>query len=255
MINIDRVRERLDALGLNPNAASQKAELNRDYVRDILRGRIREPSALRLTKLAQALECSPEYLLSDTEGDSASRDRPADDREASVAHSLSRLKSLEKGAPSLSVIFDMLDSVSDSLMLEMAYSTFSTMINEDLAEFLLMSEAEQKVVLGERSGEGPPAAFERRAVLAKSLKLVDEKTYYAALSLGTAWRYVREKETTAPLRDPGVREFLWPLLSAAGVPKDTSSENVRLAIIAAVARLVSPASAAAAADKAALKAG
>jgi transcriptional regulator with XRE-family HTH domain len=65
MIDIERVRKRLEALGLNPNSASQKAGLNRDYVRDILRGRIREPSALRLSKLANALECEPQDLLGD----------------------------------------------------------------------------------------------------------------------------------------------------------------------------------------------
>mgnify|MGYP001809603854 CR=1 FL=1 len=58
-----RILERLAALGLNPNAASEAAGLDRDFVRTILRGKSREPSAERTLKLAKALHCRLEWLV------------------------------------------------------------------------------------------------------------------------------------------------------------------------------------------------
>lgn len=58
-----RIQERLSALGLNALSAAKKAGLGDDFVRDILRGKVRKPSAERLARLAEALECSVNYLL------------------------------------------------------------------------------------------------------------------------------------------------------------------------------------------------
>lgn len=58
-----RLRERMEALGLNPFSVAKKAGVGQDTVRDILRGRVKQPSADRLAKLAQVLECSIYYLL------------------------------------------------------------------------------------------------------------------------------------------------------------------------------------------------
>lgn len=58
-----RLRERMAGLGLNPFSTAKKAGLHPDYVRNILRGKARQPSAERLAKLAEALECSLAYLL------------------------------------------------------------------------------------------------------------------------------------------------------------------------------------------------
>lgn len=59
----ERIRERMDVLGLNPYSAAKKAGLGADYVRDILRGKVKHPTAERLGRLAEALETSLQYLL------------------------------------------------------------------------------------------------------------------------------------------------------------------------------------------------
>lgn len=58
-----RLRERMAAMGLNPFSAAKKAGLHPDYVRNILRGKAKQPSAERLAKLAEALEVSLPYLM------------------------------------------------------------------------------------------------------------------------------------------------------------------------------------------------
>lgn len=75
----DRVQSRLDALGISANKASVDAGLGRDYVRDILRGKVREPSADRLRRLAFVLRCRVLYLLGedDEPGSPRDEDRPA----------------------------------------------------------------------------------------------------------------------------------------------------------------------------------
>jgi transcriptional regulator with XRE-family HTH domain len=60
---IDRLTSQMAVLGLNPSSAARAAHLQQGYVRDILRGRIREPSGLKLSQLAIALQCSPGYLM------------------------------------------------------------------------------------------------------------------------------------------------------------------------------------------------
>jgi len=51
------VRKRMDAKGIGPKALSLKAGLNETYVRDILKGRSRNPRQAHLQNLALALEC------------------------------------------------------------------------------------------------------------------------------------------------------------------------------------------------------
>ena len=58
----DRVQARLDAVGLKARGASLKAGLSGDFVRGILRGQSKSPHYQNLRKLAEVLECSPEYL-------------------------------------------------------------------------------------------------------------------------------------------------------------------------------------------------
>jgi repressor LexA len=57
-----RVREKLDELGLSASEASKKAQLGDTFVRDILNGKSRSPSAVNLQKLAIALDTSPQYF-------------------------------------------------------------------------------------------------------------------------------------------------------------------------------------------------
>jgi transcriptional regulator with XRE-family HTH domain len=64
---VGRIEARMQLLGLNPYSASKKAGLGGDYVRDIIRGRVRNPSIERLGRLAEALDCSLYYLLGQPE--------------------------------------------------------------------------------------------------------------------------------------------------------------------------------------------
>lgn len=63
----ERIQARLEALGLSQLAAAKKAGQNADFVRDILHGRVKDPGAMRLAKLARALETSVSYLLGEAE--------------------------------------------------------------------------------------------------------------------------------------------------------------------------------------------
>jgi transcriptional regulator with XRE-family HTH domain len=52
----------MTALNLNPYSAAKQAGLGPDYVRDILRGRVKNPSSGKLHDLAIALKCTSDYL-------------------------------------------------------------------------------------------------------------------------------------------------------------------------------------------------
>lgn len=62
-----RLKFRMDYLGLNAFQTAKKAGLGDSFVRDILRGRTRSPSAENLAKLAAALDTTPEYFTLETE--------------------------------------------------------------------------------------------------------------------------------------------------------------------------------------------
>lgn len=57
-----RVRERLDALGINPFEAERRANLKRGYVNDLLIGKKTTFREKALPALASALECELDYL-------------------------------------------------------------------------------------------------------------------------------------------------------------------------------------------------
>lgn len=59
-----KIRERLAALGISANEASNKAGLGLSYTNDLLAGRSKRPNMPRLQQLAKnALECDLDYLL------------------------------------------------------------------------------------------------------------------------------------------------------------------------------------------------
>lgn len=60
---IERIQDRMAVLKLNPFSTARKAGLGADYVRDLIRGKVKEPSADRLGRIAEALECSLPYLI------------------------------------------------------------------------------------------------------------------------------------------------------------------------------------------------
>jgi len=57
-----RVRERLDAKGLNPFEAARMAGLERSYVNDLLIGKKQTIREKKLPALASILDCDPDYL-------------------------------------------------------------------------------------------------------------------------------------------------------------------------------------------------
>lgn len=58
-----RVRLRMDTLNMNALQTAKTAGLGDSFVRDILRGKTKSPSAENLAKLAAALETTVEYLI------------------------------------------------------------------------------------------------------------------------------------------------------------------------------------------------
>lgn len=60
-----RVKRRMSDLGLNAYLCAKKAGLGETYVRDIIRGKTRRPSADNLAKLAAVLDTSTKYLMGD----------------------------------------------------------------------------------------------------------------------------------------------------------------------------------------------
>lgn len=59
----ERIRARLEALGINPFEAARRAEVERSYVNDLLIGKKSSMRQAQLAKVAQALECDPDYLI------------------------------------------------------------------------------------------------------------------------------------------------------------------------------------------------
>ncbi|WP_270375995.1 BRO family protein [Marinicauda sp. Alg238-R41] len=64
-VRLDRVRARLDALGLSASAVSRRVSRSgsADILRDIWRGKARRVSAETLFALAEALQCDPAWLI------------------------------------------------------------------------------------------------------------------------------------------------------------------------------------------------
>lgn len=71
----DRVKERLEAVGLSGREASIAAGLSETYVRDILNGKSARPSGVGIAKLAPVLKTTSAYLLEGT-GDAEAQPIP-----------------------------------------------------------------------------------------------------------------------------------------------------------------------------------
>lgn len=63
----DRIKERLRILGITPQEASVAAGLNKDAIRNILRGKSLSPRGITLNAIAKALQCSAEWLHTGSE--------------------------------------------------------------------------------------------------------------------------------------------------------------------------------------------
>lgn len=67
-INTDALEAALSASGMTANAASEAADCERGYVRDLLRGRIREPGAAKLARLEKVLGVEAGELMTPAAG-------------------------------------------------------------------------------------------------------------------------------------------------------------------------------------------
>lgn len=63
----ERLEERLRAAGLTPNAASLKAGLSADAIRNILREGSKSPRHVTVSKIAKVLGCRPAYLTGESD--------------------------------------------------------------------------------------------------------------------------------------------------------------------------------------------
>lgn len=239
MLDVDRLKERLAALDLSPNAASQKAGLGRDYVRDILRGRIKEPSALRLRRLSDVLQCSPEYLLGKEEGTWRFGDHPEpDDRDYSLKVELANSKTLlaSEGSAFLSSFFNLMDSLNDAEFAELSQTTVRSLMGVEVRSRLSLTDAESRLLIGVDDEDDDDGSFERRAVLAKALGAISPQVYASAISLAAFWRHARKLSVEEVFSDEKAQYALEPLLRANGIGPNANKELRRLAIIGTVAR-------------------
>src|SRR5688572_14883471 len=97
----DRIRDRLEELGLSARAASLKAGGSDGMIRNILIGVSENPRGDTLTKIAKVLEVSPEWLLTG-EGPSAPGTRRSDVRPADLPYT--QLGQLPRDLPVLGTV-------------------------------------------------------------------------------------------------------------------------------------------------------
>lgn len=62
-MNLKRLQLLMEERGLNPFATARRAGLKPDYVRDLLREKVKEPSAEKMQALARALGVSVDFLM------------------------------------------------------------------------------------------------------------------------------------------------------------------------------------------------
>ncbi|MEM6898432.1 MAG: helix-turn-helix transcriptional regulator [Pseudomonadota bacterium] len=60
---LERIQERLEALGITSRAASMEAGLNAHFLQKLFAGKTEDMTTAKLIKLAGVLETSPEWLL------------------------------------------------------------------------------------------------------------------------------------------------------------------------------------------------
>ena len=61
-LSVTRILERCEAVGIKPNGASLAAGLGADYIRNLERAAIREPSIVKFHALAEVLKTNALYL-------------------------------------------------------------------------------------------------------------------------------------------------------------------------------------------------
>lgn len=91
---IERVRHEMERLGLNARTLSDKANLGRSFVYDLLSGKSCNPTAKKLSALAEALGVSLPYLVSGLSNDNTTYSK--DENFVAIQHLKSTSLSAEK---------------------------------------------------------------------------------------------------------------------------------------------------------------
>lgn len=206
-ISVDRLKSRMRELGLNQLSTAKRAGLGADYVRDLVRGKVRQPSALKLTKLAEALECSPSYLMG--------LDKPEPRKPLRSREQLEQVGNSVKLFDA-AVTSSTLDRMSATLVLLLS-DGLSSAIQPHLPE---ADDEDMDILLSE---EG--LSLTGRASLAHALGLIEAGTRRFCLMLDDADRSLYDDPSTKSLSDPQVRERF---VALAGLGPDAADDMIRV---------------------------
>ena len=98
---IGRIEQRLAAVGLSANAASERAGLDRTFIRNIMNGKSRGPRGENAVRLARALDCSLEWLLGGDADGLASPPLPQSDDLVLAGHKVPARSEMPRDLPVL----------------------------------------------------------------------------------------------------------------------------------------------------------
>lgn len=206
-ISVDRLKSRMRELGLNQLSTAKRAGLGADYVRDLVRGKVRQPSALKLTKLAEALECSPSYLMG---LDKPEPRKPLRSREQ-----------LEDVGSNVRIFDEVVTSGEFERMSATLLMMISDSLSRSMQDHLPEADDEDRDILF--SGDG--LSLTRRASLAHALGLIEAGTRQFCIQLDDADRSLYEEPAVKSLSDPQVRTLFAQL---AGVEPTATDDTIRV---------------------------
>ncbi len=233
MIRLDRIQHRMQALGLNPNSASQRGGLDRDYVRNILRGKIKDPSASKLTQLAEALQCSPAYLLGmggDEDVDILPVDADSDNFiENNFSDHFRLSEDLTAGDRPDGIADDVLSLDRDQDYIMEVVHTINDLLYAVARFGLSVTSAELNILVGRGDTLDYQNAM-KRAILAKGLRLIDKATYRNAVRVIAIWNKLAGAPDGAGLRSSETIGHLNTILNHYNFPADAPDQHARLAI-------------------------
>lgn len=118
-IRPDRIRRRLEVTGLSAWDASKRAGLSHDAIRDIQRGKTKQPRRSTVVALCEVLECDPGYLTGELDRPRSTAPRATslstgqfflDDDDLAVLSLYRRAKDLDEGECVIEVIRTIIDT-------------------------------------------------------------------------------------------------------------------------------------------------
>lgn len=205
---IERIKARMDALGLNPSSVALEADLGRSAVRDILSGKAKSPKHVTLYKIADVLKCSASYLIGDID-----TLFPADDpnRWVSLDQDAWQISStLEAGVYRRKIEqLDFLEEDNDAITGPQAFQSGARFIGQDLALYQVGDDSlgEINIIKGDtltvllcgedkidlRDGQllvvlHSPMDIKEHELSARQVHVVEGKTQLVTRSTGKTYR-------------------------------------------------------------------